>query len=198
MPPPGPVESAQGVDSVFHGKLLSVVVAPKPDQYGITNKIYTFEVVRTFKGQLDPEVNLYTADNDAACGRAFEPIGSEWLLYARRDDAGQLYDNLCSRTMPIAHAAGDIAELEQNADALDDEPPRPEPPGKPGPADPEPEPIEPENPDMGQDTSDEQPEPTPKPSRCTVIDDTPANGLGGLLALGFALLWRRRSKARPN
>src|SRR5690606_30478573 len=112
-----------------------------------------------------------------------------WLIYARDDDGGQLHDNLCSRTRHIAHAAGDIAELEENADALDDEPPKPEPPPEdPGPADPAPEPIQP---DMNHD---EQPEPTPKPRRCTVTDDAPANGLGGLLALGLGLAFLRRRR----
>jgi MYXO-CTERM domain-containing protein len=152
--------------------------------------IYSFEVVRTFKGQLDPKVNVITADNDAACGRNYGPVGSEWLIYSRTED-GQLLDNLCSRSRPIAHASEDIKELVEHADELDDEPPQPEPPPPedvPEPVDLDPDPV---LPDMGQD---HQPEPTPKPRRCSVTDDTPAGALGGLLAfgLGLALLRRRR------
>ncbi|MFO7563283.1 MAG: MYXO-CTERM sorting domain-containing protein [Enhygromyxa sp.] len=189
MPPPGPVESAQNVDVVFHGKLLAVTIAPKPDQYGITNKIYTFEILRTFKGQLDAQINVTTADNDAACGRNYGPVGSEWLIYGRGDEGG-LHDNLCSRSRPIAHASEDIAELLAHADELDDDPPPPQPPPEDEPelSDPDPEPI---LPDM--DTS-EEPEPTPKPRRCSVTDDTPAGGLGGLLALGLGLAALRRRR----
>jgi MYXO-CTERM domain-containing protein len=193
LPPPGPVESAQSVDCVFQGKLVSVVDAPKPDKYGLQNKIFTFEVVRTFKGQLDLQVNVTTADNEAACGRNFGVEGTEWLIYARRDELGQLYDNLCSRSRTMQYADADIAELEEHAHELDDEPPKPEQedPG-PGPAEPEPEP-EPILPDMASADGHEQPEPTHRPDRCAVTDGAPAGGLAGMLALGLGLgLIRRR------
>jgi len=190
LPPPEPVAAAQSVDCVFQGKVLSVVDAPKPDQYGLQNKIFTFEVVRTFKGQLDTKVNVVTADNEAACGRNFGVEGTEWLIYARLDDHGQLYDNLCSRSRPMQYADADIAELEEHAHELDDEPPKPEQ-EDPGPADPEPEPIQP---DMGNADGSEQPEPTPKPDRCTVTDGAPAGGLAGMLTLGLGLAFLRRRR----
>lgn len=193
LPPPGPVEAAQSVDCVFQGKVLSIIDAPKPDKYGLHNKIVTFEVVRIFKGQLDLQVNVITADNEAACGRNFGPAGSEWLVYARRDDAGQLYDNLCSRTRDMQYADADIAELEEHAHELDDEPKQPDTPDQedPGPADPEPEPI---LPDMGSAEGNEEPEPTPKPSRCTLTNDAPAGGIAGMLALGLGLVALRRRR----
>jgi MYXO-CTERM domain-containing protein len=193
LPPPGPVEAAQHVDSVFLAKLVSVADAPKPDKYGIQNKIFTFEVARTFKGQLDAKVNVKTADNEAACGRNFGTAGEEWLVYAKFDEGGQLYDNLCSRSRPLAYAAEDIAELEEHASELDDEPPRPIP-QDPGPAEPEPDPIEPDAGDTVDDDGNAQPEPTPKPSRCVVTEDTPAGGLAGLLALGLGLGFFRRRR----
>jgi MYXO-CTERM domain-containing protein len=175
---------------VFQGKLLSVADAPKPDKYGLQNKIFTFEVVRTFKGQVDSKVNVTTADNEAACGRSFGVEGTEWLVYARVDEAGQLYDNLCSRSRTMAHADADVAELEEHAHELDDEPPKPEPePEDPGPADPEPEPIQP---DIGNAEGHEQPEPTPKPDRCDVSDGAPAGGVVGMLGLGLGLVLLRR------
>jgi MYXO-CTERM domain-containing protein len=190
LPPPGAVEAAQSVDCVFQGKLVSIADAPKPDKYGLQNKIFTFEVVRTFKGQVDSKVNVTTADNEAACGRNFGVEGTEWLVYARVDDAGQLYDNLCSRSRTMTHADADVAELEEHAHELDDEPPKPEP-EDPGPADPEPEPIQP---DIGHADGHEQPEPTPKPDRCNVSDGAPAGGVVGMLGLGLGLvLLRRRS-----
>lgn len=181
---PSPVEAARNADAVFHGKLISVADVPKTGQYALAYKMFTFEVVRTFKGQLDPQVNIKTADNGAACGRDFGDPGSEWLIYASIDDQGQAHDNLCSRTRPIADAANDIAELEGAAGTLDQ--PN-EPPVEPGPADPEPEPLPPEQP--------EGPEPAePSKKGCSVSDTetAPLSLLG--LSLGFVgvLGWRRR------
>lgn len=185
MPSPGAVEAAQAVDVVFHGKLLSVVKAPGNSQYAIPSKVFTFEVVGTFKGQLDGQVRLNTADNSAACGREFGTPASEWLIYARIDaDTGELHDNLCSRTMSFDKAAADVAELEANAGILDQAPPKPEPePEQPGPADPEPKPISPPSP---SDAAPAAPEPTAKPQRCAVTD-SPVGGFTGLLGLGLGL-----------
>ncbi len=193
MPSPGPIEAAQSSDVVFQAKLLSVADAPKGGQYDIPSKVFTFEVERTFKGQLDGQVRVITADNSAACGRAYGPEGSQWLIYARREDSAQLRDNLCSRTMSLDKAAADIAELEANPDKLDDASPEPEI-EDPGPAEPEPEPIQ--TGDVGIDIENEQPEPTPKPKRCAVTDDTPAGGLAGLLTLGLGLAFVRRRRRR--
>ena len=188
MKAPPALEAARSVDVVFHGKLVSVADAPKSGQYDLPNKIFTFEVVRTFKGQLDAQVNVLTADNSAACGRNYGDPDSEWLIYARVDDQGQTHDNLCSRTRAIDAAADDIAELEANADSLD-QPPEQTTPEEPGPAEPEPEPVLPE-------TAEDGPEPAaPSKKGCAVIDATPADlgGLAGLLGLGLVLARRRRS-----
>lgn len=193
IPSPGPVEAAQSVDAVFHGKLVSIADAPKTGKYDIQNKIYTFDVLRTFKGQLDERVNVLTADNSAACGRYFGELGSEWLIYARLDETGALNDNLCSRTRDLASAGDDIAELEENADKLDDEPPEPEM-EDPGPAEPEPEPVLPDMAENAED-GDVEPEPTPKPRRCAVVDAAPANNLAGLLTFGLGVLLVRRRRS---
>jgi hypothetical protein len=190
----GPVPAAQDVDVVFTAKLIAVKDAPKQGQFDLAMKIFTFEVTRNFKGQLDGQVNVSTADNSAACGRGYGPVGTEWLIYARIDDSGQIYDNLCSRTRSLEDAAADIAELEANADALDDEPEPSEPP--PGPAEPEPEPILPDVADTGADPdADGAPKPTAKPQRCAVIEPTPAGNLAGFLTFGLVLGFVRRRRA---
>lgn len=192
MAPKPPVESAQNASAVFHAKLISVADVPKAHQYSIDNKIYKFEVVRTFKGQLDAQVNVHTAGNSAACGRDYGAPGSEWLIYARIDEQGQTHDNLCSRSRPIADAAEDIAELEANADALDDPP---EAPTEPEPVEPaESEPIVPPPP---------EPEPAPiepgkKGCSASDVETAPVGALGlvlGLLgSLGLGHVRRRRSR----
>lgn len=185
MATPPPVEAARNADAVFHAKLVSVADVPKNGPHALANKMFTFEVVRTFKGQLDAQVNIKTTDNSAACGREYGEPGSEWLLYASIDDQGQAHDNLCSRSKPIADAADDIAELEAAAGTLDQ--PN-EPPVEPGPSEPEPEPIEPE--------TSEGPEPAePGKKGCSVSDSETAPlgllGLGMLLG-SFGMLPRRR------
>jgi Tissue inhibitor of metalloproteinase len=187
--PPPPVEAARNADAVFHAKLVSVADVPKTGPHALGNKMFTFEVVRTFKGQLDAQVNIMTTDNSAACGREYGAPGSEWLIYATIDGKGQTHDNLCSRTKPIADAASDIAELEAAEGTLDQ--PN-EPPIEPGPSDPEPEPLPPE--------PTEGPEPAePSKKGCSVSDTEPAPlrllgmfglfGMLGMTSIGHA---RRR------
>ena len=187
---PGPVESAQKAGAVFHGELSSVADIPKTKQFELENKAYTFVVVRTFKGNLDPEVKVISAASGAACGRTYGEIGSEWLIYARVDDNGEIHDNLCSRSRPMADAAQDIQELDA-AESLDApaEPPNDElTPDQP---DPDPDPILPGN---GEEVAEEGgeggPEPaTPSKKGCST---TAGGGSGGLLALlGLGLLARR-------
>jgi MYXO-CTERM domain-containing protein len=179
MPPPPPVEAAREADVVFHAKLVSVADVPKTGQYAMAYKRYTFDVVRTFKGQLDRQVNVQSAEQDAACGRIYGDPGSEWLIYARVDDQGQTHDNLCSRSKPIADAAADIAELEANAGTLDQ--PN-EPPVEPGPAEPEPEPVLPDQPEDSEGPAPAE----PGKKGCSVSNTEPAPlGLAGGLALGL-------------
>ena len=65
------VAHARDVDLVFTAKLIRVADAPKQNPNDLPEKIYSFEVTRTFKGQLDAKVNVSTADNSAACGRSY-------------------------------------------------------------------------------------------------------------------------------
>ena len=190
------MEAAQSVDVVFHGKLLSVTDAPRSGQYDIPSKVFSFKVVRTFKGEVERTVEVSTADNSAACGRSYGDAGSEWLIYARAEPGGTLHDNLCSRTTSIDQAAADIAELEANAAILDDDPPRPTY-DDPGPADPDPAPILPE--DEGSDDDGDakpaDPKPTSKPQRCAVSEPNfAAGGVAGLLGFGLALAYIRRRR----
>jgi MYXO-CTERM domain-containing protein len=186
MPPKPAVESARDASVVFHAKLVSVADMPKSTPHGLANKVYTFQVLRTFKGQLDDKVNVQTADNSAACGRDYGAAGSEWLIYARVDENGQTHDNLCSRSRPIADAVDDIAELLDNADTLDQ------------PNEPPPEPVEPADPEPVV-TPPNEPEPAPvQPSKkgCSVGDEPPLGPIGLALALlgslGMGLARRRR------
>jgi MYXO-CTERM domain-containing protein len=185
------VTSARDVDAVFVATLVQIE-SPKPaSPHDLPMKIFTFDVERTFKGQLDSQVRVHTTDNSAACGREYGKVGDGWLIYARLDDKGQLQDNLCSRTMPIADAAADIAELEANKDTLDQENPPPETESEDtvGAAEEEPEPIEPVA-DSGQ------PEPTePSKKGCAIGDESPSP-FGAVMLLGLLALPWSRSRRR--
>ncbi|KIG16133.1 hypothetical protein DB30_05005 [Enhygromyxa salina] len=185
---PGAVESARDADAVFTAKLLAVADGPQPGPHAMQTKIFTFEVQRTFKGQLDAKINIETADNSAACGRAYGDPDSEWLIYARIDDKGQARDNLCSRTTALADAAADIEALDANADTLD-QPNEPPPTTDPGPAEPEPEPIQPE-------AVDNAPEPAaPSKKGCSVTaTDIGGGGLATILGFGLLLSVSRRRR----
>ena len=186
MPPPAPVVAARDADAVFHAKLVSVTDMPSTTPHGLAYKKFTFEVLRTFKGQLDVQVNVQTADNSAACGREYGDAGSEWLIYARVDENGQTHDNLCSRSRPIDNAVEDIAELEANAGTLDQ--PNEPPPEPVGGSDHEPEPVvQPEQP--------EPPPPQPSKKGCSISDgETAPIGALGLVLAVFGIAYARRRR----
>lgn len=180
--------SARDADLVFTAKLESVADAPASGPHALPEKIFSFEVTRTFKGQLDAKVNVRTANNSAACGRGYGDPGSEWLIYASQADDGTIRDNLCSRTMALDKAAADIEELEANLDGLDQENPEPEPEEEPvEPAEPEPEPVQPDADAEGG------PEPA-KPSKkgCAVAGEDLGGAPWFLGLLLLAPLARRR------
>lgn len=182
MASPDALAAARDSSVVFEGKLVAVD-SPKPTKPSdLPSKIFTFEVTRTFKGQLDSQVRVVTADNSAACGRDYGKVGDTWLVYARTWDTGEIHDNLCSRTMPIADAAADIEVLLANAGALD-KPAEPEPELQP---ESEPEPVEP--------TSEAPPPAEPSKKGCSVGDEPEPFAALALLAL-LALPWSR-SRAR--
>lgn len=187
MPTKDALTSARDSSVVFEGKLVAVE-SPKPaSPHDLPMKVFTFEVARTFKGQLDSQVRVHTTDNSAACGRDYGKPGDTWLIYARIHDNGEIHDGLCSRTQPIADAAADIAELEANKDSLDQPNPAPDEPIEPAT---EPEPVE------------AKPEPPPpvEPSKkgCSVGDEPEPFAALALLAL-LALPWSRsRGRARAR
>ncbi len=193
MMPKDPVTSARDVDVVFEGKLLGIESPAPKGPHDFPTKVFTFEVVRTFKGQLDAQVKVVTADNSAACGRDYGKPGDAWLIYARIDDQGQLNDNLCSRTRDMAHAAEDIEQLEANKDSLDEPNPEEPVPTEPGPADPEPTPFEPSS-----ERDVHAPEPAQPGKKGCSIGDANEGGVAtlGLLGLLGLLPWSRRRAAR--
>ncbi|NVB37427.1 hypothetical protein G6O69_06260 [Pseudenhygromyxa sp. WMMC2535] len=185
--------SAREVDLVFTAKLTGVSDAKGGDP-NMPAKVFSFEVTRTLKGNLDGAVNVETANNSAACGRDYGEPGSEWLIYARQNEAGTIRDNLCSRSTLLSSDQGtaDLAELEANIDSLDG----PAEAGNDGPvepAEPEPEPIIADGGEDGSAQADGGPEPSEPSKRGCAVEDAPGGaGLMGLLLLGLLAPLRRR------
>lgn len=87
---------------VFEGR------AQEPRAEGVRLR-YTFEVLRTFKGNAGAFVDVLTMDSGAACGRRYTP-GETYLVYAF-EARGEIGDNLCSRTRHTSDASEDFAAL---------------------------------------------------------------------------------------
>ena len=104
--PPPPVSAAvERAGAVFEGK---VIAGPEPtDERQV---LYRFEVLRSWKGSPGAEVTVRTPAHGSACGRSFAE-GTTWLLYPYANEAGELNDNICSRSMVITKAEEDLAEL---------------------------------------------------------------------------------------
>lgn len=71
---------------------------------------FDFEVARYFKGQLGPELALFTVDQSSACGRSYA-IDEPHIIYARYSESGLLTDFACSRSHPSRAAGAEAAVL---------------------------------------------------------------------------------------
>lgn len=183
--PPPPRDAADAADAVFQGKVASMEV-DKPEGSYMAFHVYTLEVERTWKGEAVDTLTVRTADNSAACGRAFE-IGESYLVYAKEID-GRLSDNLCSRTREAARADEDF-------DALGPALGEPDPP--PAPAQPEPPRVEPGSADGA--ATDAPPPTSPSTRGCAIAD---ASGrerdAAGTFVLLAAWLGSRRRRRDPK
>ncbi len=192
VPSPPPATALERSAATFVGEVLSV------EPRRARGNAVKLRVERTFKGTLAAAVTLFTPDQPAACGRNFE-VGERYLVYAEQI-GGALYDNLCTRTSPLASAKSDVEALDALAR------------GEPPPAVPVPAVEEHDNEgtppsgaagdDGSEPAHDERPPPGQPPpeapkeqpgGHCAALS-APSGGLfGGLL---LVLGWRRRRSAR--
>jgi hypothetical protein len=73
-------------------------------------KRFDFEVARYFKGQLGPNLAVFTIDQESACGREYT-LDAPHVIYASYSDSGLLTDFLCSRSQPSSFARADLPLL---------------------------------------------------------------------------------------
>lgn len=113
-PPGAPRTELEHADAVFSGRVVEV--EPEEARLGFRRLAVRFALDAVWKGvPAGDQVTVWTAEQSAACGYAFEP-GEEYLVYAYDADAGEpttheLTTNLCSRNAPLARAAEDLAAL---------------------------------------------------------------------------------------
>lgn len=141
MLPPPPAVAAERAEAVFEARVDGVAGSTGPAGPGVVR--YELAVLRVFKGDVAAAAQLTTRASSAACGRSFV-IGKRYLVYAGRNEDGELTDSLCSRTRLVSTADEDLAVLGAGAppqstpiatDVQSREPPRIEPPPLPaGPA----------------------------------------------------------------
>src|SRR5690606_29734924 len=105
IPPGAPQEEMDRSAAVFAGTVADVQQAPAVES-GPGYQI-TFMVSEVWKGPVEPQIVVATAQDSAACGYQFE-AGREYIVYAYDSDGG-LVTGLCSRTAARADAQEDLA-----------------------------------------------------------------------------------------
>lgn len=103
MMTPPPEKALEDADAVFEARPFGM---SHDDQ----RARYRFEVDRVWKGDVGPSVEISTALHSATCGRSYK-IGTQYVIYARKGQSGELTDMLCSRTRATASAGEDLEVL---------------------------------------------------------------------------------------
>jgi hypothetical protein len=131
LPPPPPGEALDNAAAVFEGRVTGVVLEGRQQRF-------SFDVIQTWKGDVDAHAEITTASDSAACGRSYT-TGQIYVVYAYRGPDGALADGLCTRTRERERALEDLAALgpgQQPGGSAEDggdpepahEPPRIDPP----------------------------------------------------------------------
>jgi hypothetical protein len=81
--------------TVFKGTVVAIV--PIEPQTYLCEVGVTLDVAAWWKGAPPETVELLTAGSEASCGIEFV-VGSEYLVYASRNESGALWTHLCTRT----------------------------------------------------------------------------------------------------
>jgi hypothetical protein len=76
-------------------------------------------VVRTYRGEVAGTVSVSTGGGEGDCGFDFE-TGSQYLVYADKDDNESLVTSICSGTSRLAHADSALRVLRGEPPTQDD------------------------------------------------------------------------------
>ncbi len=105
LPPPPVAQAVAAADAVFLGKVVSFELAPSQ-----TERVAQFEIIKIWKGRPVEVAQIFTPENEAACGFDFR-VGETYLVYASKDDSGTLHTHLCMRTWRASGAEEDLKYL---------------------------------------------------------------------------------------
>lgn len=109
MAPPAPSIAVERAEAVFEARVEHLRIEPGGDD-SLAMQRYELEVLRVWKGEVGAAVQLGTRISDSGCERNLV-VGKVYVIYAGRDDAGELTDNRCSRTRLASTADEDLAVL---------------------------------------------------------------------------------------
>ena len=88
--------------AIFVSKVLSV--ASDGDI-----KTFTFEVEKRWKGAASKKIKVNVQETTRY--QAWFEVGKKYLVFARGDETGKLWEQRCSRTKSLADASEDVSEL---------------------------------------------------------------------------------------
>jgi len=105
LPPPPPAEAVAKADAVFLGTVLAFEEIAERG-----HRLAQIEVIKIWKGKPNEADSITTALSEASCGYDFE-AGETYLIYAHKDEGGELYTHLCTNTRPESRAQNDLNYL---------------------------------------------------------------------------------------
>jgi hypothetical protein len=110
---PSLASSMQAADVIFEGVARgpwTMTAMTIDNGLGPEALSQTFEVLRRWKGEVPATVAILTPARGGSCGRTFSD-GANYVVYARRQANGVLWDELCSRSIGLDRAEEDLAAL---------------------------------------------------------------------------------------
>lgn len=94
--------------AVFSGEVMAIVERNTRDAHNLE---VTFRVIEAWKGIRTNIVSVITPHpSPYSCGYAFQ-VGQQYLVYVERFDNGNLWTDICSRTMRLTDAEEDLQVL---------------------------------------------------------------------------------------
>ena len=107
--PRPPAQALEAADVVFEGSARSAeLIVPDPSGTGMQR--FRFSVARYYKGDLGPDLDVFSTTVCCICGRDY-PLDEPYIVYARQSEDGRLVDSMCSSSHPLPFQEGESAAL---------------------------------------------------------------------------------------
>ncbi|RXT06563.1 hypothetical protein [Ammoniphilus sp. CFH 90114] len=108
---PSPQVALNQADAVFVGRAENITTDNKFSLGSSVDPVLiSFEVSTVWKGNEQNNVEVMTVSGSESCGYSFD-LGKEYLVYAFKNDRGELQTNICTRTTPLSAAQDDLQAL---------------------------------------------------------------------------------------